>query len=262
MPGKIRGASPPSRESQVKALIRRRYAHLAETDAFPPEGAKRAREAGYPEDWLDALPSRISKTYCGCGYLLEEMDLTGSQVVVDLGCGAGLDVCLIAGQMDKGGLLIALDLTPAMLFRVQEARHQMSETIDTTICLLAGDMEELPLKDNVADLVLANASFNLTLNQQTAFSETARILRPGGRLVARELIREEQLSTDLAQDPMAWNSSLGGVLTEEALDQTIRAAGFNQVSIWQTEFPVIYTINNVFVSIHILMGYFSIFKSI
>ena len=59
--------------------------------------------------------------------------------------------------------------------------------------------------------VLANASFNLTVNKKKALAEAHRILKPGGRLIARELIREGELPDEIAQDPQAWNASLGGV---------------------------------------------------
>ncbi|MBF0280614.1 MAG: methyltransferase domain-containing protein [SAR324 cluster bacterium] len=226
---RIRRIPPPSWEGQVKALIRRRYAHFAESDRFSHKGNERAKKAGYPTDLLCALPSRIIETYSGCGYLLEGLDLSKSKVVVDLGCGCGLDSFLVAMKMEKKGLLIAVDLTSAMLGRLMEVRDEMSKKNNSTVVPLSGDMESLPLKAEIADLVIANASFNLTINQKTAFKEAARILRPGGRLVARELIREGPLSADLALDPMAWNTSLGGVLEEVELDSIICSAGFAEV---------------------------------
>jgi SAM-dependent methyltransferase len=96
---------------------------------------------------------------------------------------------------------------------------------------VAGDMERLPVGDGRADLVVANASFNLAVDQRAAFAEAARILRPGGRLVCRELIREGALPAELGQDPMGWNASLGGVMEAEALRATVRAAGFTGVKI-------------------------------
>jgi SAM-dependent methyltransferase len=228
MQSQIRDSEPLPWTQQVKGIVRRRYAHLAETDGFRPGGAERARRAGYPQDWLDGLPDRVAGSYCGCGYPLEDVDLAGVRVAVDLGCGAGLDARLLAGRLAAGGMVVALDLTPGMLARVGEATRVLS---GSEVCRVAGDMERLPLRDGVADLVLANASFNLTVDMGAAFAEAARILRPGGRLVARELIRDGELPPEIAEDPTAWNASLGGVVEEDELRQALRAAGFVGVCI-------------------------------
>ena len=160
--------------------------------------------------------------------MLEEVDLSGVRVGVDLGCGAGLDAYLVARDLVGGGMVVALDLTPPMLNRVRQVADALP---DLSVHPVAGDMEQLPLKGGAVDLVLANASFNLTLDKHAAFAEAVRILRPGGRLVARELIRVGELPAEIAQDPMAWNASLGGVLEEEALCDVAGAAGFAHVRI-------------------------------
>ncbi len=212
----------PSRAEQVKRLIRRRYARVARQEPIPPGGRARALADGYPPEWLADLPSRLSQAYSGCGFALQEVDLSGVRVAVDLGCGAGMDACLAARLTGGAALVIALDLTFPMLERVREAAQSLSEP---AVCAVTGDMEQLPLGDNAADLVLANAAFNLTLDKRAAFAEAARILRPGGLLVCRELIRVGELPVELAQDPMAWSTSLGGVLEEETLCEAARAGG-------------------------------------
>lgn len=186
-------------------------------------GREKARVAGYPSGWLNTLPLRVAECYRGCGFLLEQVDLSGVQSVVDLGCGAGIDVRLIAERMDAGGRVIALDLTPEMLRLVDRSAGACSRI---TVLPLAGDMESLPLADNTTDIVMANASFNLTVDKSIAAAEAFRILRPGGRLIFRELVLEGQLPPELHEDPMAGNTSLGGVLPERELLEAIGEAGF------------------------------------
>ena len=219
--------APRGWAEQVKHQVGARYGRLAEADAFRPGAAARAREAGYPARWLDNLPARVADRYSGCGYALGDVDLAGVRVAVDLGCGAGLDARLLAGKLAGNGVVIALDLAPAMLDRVREAAPSNANPV----LALAGDMERLPLDDAIADLVIANASFNLAVDKPAAFAEAARILRPGGRLVARELVRDGDLPGDLAQDPAAWNASLGGVPLEDELHDLLCEAGFAAVRI-------------------------------
>ena len=213
---------------QVKDLVRRRYTYLAEADAFPPGGSARASAAGYPEDWLDRLPERIAGAYSGCGFALEDVDLSGVQVAVDLGCGAGLDVALLAERLPAQSMVVALDLAPSMVARTRESVDLPDGPV---LGFLAADMEQLPLADASVDLLLANASFNLVLDKRVAFTEAARILRPGGRLIARDLVRDGPLPAEIMQNSAAWNASLGGVLDQDELYGSLRAAGFVDVHI-------------------------------
>ena len=229
MPVTVQGAKLRAWEEQVKSYVRNRYAHLAEADAFPQGGAGRALGAGYPARFIDGLPERVSASYCGCGYLLEGVDLKGVRTAVELGCGAGLDARLVSGRLDAGAGLIALDFAPEMLHRTREALEGVRSS--ARLHLLAGDIENIPLADGIADIVLANASLNLTVNKQFALAEAYRILKPGGRLVARELIREGELPVEIAQDPQAWNASLGGVCEEGEWESLLAGAGFCKVEI-------------------------------
>ena len=229
MPVTVHGAKPRAWEEQVKSFVRKRYAHLAEADAFPEGGADRARGAGYPPGFIEGLPKRVSSSYCGCGYLLDGVELRGVRTAVELGCGAGLDARLVSERLGEGVRMVAMDFAPPMLRRAREA------FVDLPQCarphLLAGDMENIPLADGVADIVLANASFNLTVSKKKALEEAHRILKPGGRLVARELIREGELPDEIAQDPQAWNASLGGVCEQGEWESLLMDAGFHGVEI-------------------------------
>ena len=243
MPVYVNGRPPRDWEEQVKSFVRGRYAHLAEADAFPEGGARRAHEAGYPPGWIDALPERVAGAYCGCGYALEGVDLSGVRLAVDLGCGAGLDSRLLAERLDAGcpgagksgnGWVLALDMALPMLQRVREAargRAGGAGAAGVAIHPALGDIECLPLAGGVADLVFANASLNLMVDKRAALAEVARILRPGGRLIARELFREGALPPEIAEDPTAWNASLGGVLEEGEWRGMLEEAGFVDIDI-------------------------------
>ena len=142
MPVTVHGAKPRAWEEQVKSFVRKRYAHLAEAHAFPEGGADRARGAGYPARFIDGFPERVSSSYCGCGYLLEGVDLAGVQTAVELGCGAGLDARLLSEKLEEGARLFAVDFAPQMLHRTREAFAGLHQ--GARVHLLAGDMENIP----------------------------------------------------------------------------------------------------------------------
>ncbi|MFC1665509.1 methyltransferase domain-containing protein [Pseudomonadota bacterium] len=222
------GTEPRPWSVQVKDQIRKRYSDLAE-NGFRPGGDQRALQAGYSKKKIETQPHELVLAYSGCGDPLEELDLSEFESVVDLGCGAGLDIALLAQSCAADTLIIGLDFTFSMLKKARG--HKNNDRLKNNIKLILGDMEQLPIASNSIDLVTGNASFNLTLDKKLAFSEAARILRPGSKLVIRDLVREGELPSELQQDPSAWNTSLGGVMEEQDLRDTVSAAGFEQISI-------------------------------
>ncbi|MEP4885402.1 MAG: methyltransferase domain-containing protein, partial [Alphaproteobacteria bacterium] len=147
--------------------------------------------------------------------------------VVDLGCGGGLDTRFVAERLPRGRDVIALDLTPELLSRT---RDTISGIDGARVHTVAADMERLPLAANVADVVIANASLNLTTDKVVALSEVARILRPDGRLLVADLIRRAPLPPELLTDPMAMAASLGGVVEESELRAALDSAGFGEIA--------------------------------
>ncbi|MCZ6588855.1 MAG: methyltransferase domain-containing protein [Alphaproteobacteria bacterium] len=224
-------ARSPARSTgalQIKQLIRRRYARLAGADAFQPDPRATALAAGCPTAWYDALPARAAQAFSGCGWPAGDLDPTGIETIIDLGCGGGLDSRFLAERLNKNAQVVALDLTPEVLDR---ARETLTGVAGATVRLLAADLEQLPLADACADAVIANAALNLATEAQAAFAEIARVLRPGGRLVAADLVRVGALPAEILADPMAMAASLGGVMEEADLLAVIEGAGLNNVAI-------------------------------
>lgn len=215
---------------EIKARIRRRYARLVEEWGFPPEGSRRILEAGYPPAVLDRVSGELIAAYRGCGFPLAGLNIADVRFAVDLGCGAGIDALWIASQMRPGGTVVALDMTLAMLRLLTRAHSRCAITV-TSIWPVAGDMEQLPLASGIADLVVANASFNLAVDKTSAFNEAYRILKPGGCLAMRELIRDGDLPNEILEDPLADVTSLGGTVTEEALRFAAMESGFADIRI-------------------------------
>lgn len=214
--------------AQTKSLIRRRYAHLAAADSFQPDPRAKAIAAGCPAAWYDALPAPAASAFSGCGWPAGDLDPTALKTVIDIGCGGGLDSRFLAERLDASAKIIALDLTPEVLDR---ARKTLVGNTGATVHLLAADLEQLPLADDCADAVIANASLNLATDKHTAFAEIMRVLRPGGRLVASDLVRVGELPSEIRADPMAMATSLGGVLEETDLVSKIEDAGFADITI-------------------------------
>ncbi len=214
------GSGIRSRAGQIKDRIRRRYTRLAGEESFPTGGARRLLEAGYPADAVDRLPAELAGRYTGCGYPFpggDALEALDPATVLDLGCGAGIDGYLLVDRLKSDVLVLGLDLTPAMLAGVPNAA--------------AGDMEALPVPDARADLIIANASLNLCVDKRRALAEAFRVLRPGGRLWARDLVSDGELPREVIEDPLSDAASLGGVESEDRLAARLSEAGFEAVTI-------------------------------
>ena len=122
---------------------------------------------------------------------------------------------------------VAVDLTPETLEALQGPALSVEKCI---ILPVAGDMESLPLADECCDAVIANGAFSLAIDHRQAFSEALRILRPGGRLQAIDLVSDGEFSSDILTDPMGHGTALGGVRSEDHLRAIIDGVGFVDVN--------------------------------
>ena len=211
-------------EQQIKAQIRRRYAKQAAAGGLHADAAAKMRDAGYPEDWIRQLPENLVNEFSGCGCPLAGLEMGEGEIIADLGCGAGIDSAL-ASILLPNATVLSIDLTPEMLTGSQEDGEEPNRHS------VAGDIEWLPLADASVDFVIANASFTLATDKKSAFSEGFRILKSGGRLSIAYLVSEGNLPREIAENPVAHTSSLGGVIPEDQLTDHLEDAGFTNVHV-------------------------------
>jgi len=190
MPTDINLCLPPS---ELRQAVAQRYGQVAsdpEATSLFPVGRAFAEAVGYPAAQLDALPSAAVKSFTGVTYLLPWCELSPGETVVDLGCGAGVDAILAAGQVGPSGHVHGIDLAPEM---VALARDNVGEAGLATVEIHQAAVEALPLNGEMADVVTANGVFNLTPSKDVALAEAFRALKPGGRLIAAEIVLTEIL---------------------------------------------------------------------
>jgi arsenite methyltransferase len=160
-----------------------------------------ADRLGYPADRVDALPDPVVESFAGVGNPFSWGDLAPGEMVVDLGCGAGFDTVLAAQMVGTDGRVIGVDMTPAML---QKARRNAEGLGLRNVDLREGYLEELPVADTTADVVISNGVMNLCPDKAMVLAEAFRVLKPGGRLQIADIIVAKAVPDGAKQDIALW----------------------------------------------------------
>ena len=170
-----------------------------------------------------------------CGNPTAFAGLKPGEVVVDLGCGGGLDVFLAAAKVGPTGKAIGIDMTPEMIDR---ARHNAAKGADgkpiTNVEFHLSTIDKLPLPDASVDCVISNCVINLVPDKRAVFREIARVLKPGGRLAVSDIVLKKPLPPELAADLMAYVGCLAGAIGVEDYQSGLQDAGFSQMDIVDT----------------------------
>lgn len=146
---------------------------------------------GYEEEWLEGIPETAIESFAGTGNPFSLGVLKPGERVVDIGCGAGIDSLIAARMVGPDGRVIGVDMTPAMLER---ARKAAAESGFENVEFREGLMEDLPVENGWADVVISNGVLNLTPDKRQALAEMARVLKPGGRLQIGDILVDREVS--------------------------------------------------------------------
>ena len=155
---------------------------------------------GYKDAWFEGVSESSIEAFAGTGNPFAMGVLTPGENVVDIGSGGGIDSLVAARMVGPGGEVVGIDMTPAML---EKARTAAAESDIDNVEFREAYMEELPVADGWADVVISNGVLNLTPDKQKVLAEMFRVLRSGGRLqigdilVDREVPEEAKRKIDL-----------------------------------------------------------------
>jgi len=164
----------------------------------------------------------------GCGNPVALASLKPGQTVVDLGSGGGFDCFLAAKQVGETGQVIGVDMTPDMLSRARSNAEKM-KTINVEFRL--GEIENLPVADNTADIIMSNCVINLSPDKMKVYREALRILKPGGRLAIADIVATQPLPSDIQQNLALVSACVGGAATIDDTQAMLREAGFAAIRI-------------------------------
>ncbi len=194
-------------------------------------GVRAVAEAfGYGADELASVPAEANMGL-SCGNPTAFASLRPGEVVVDLGCGGGLDVFLAAAKVGPAGRAIGIDMTPEM---VELARRNAHKQGATNVAFHLATIDRLPLPDASVDCVISNCVINLATDKAAVFREVFRVLRPGGRVAVSDIALKKPLPEELARDVLAYVGCIAGAILIEEYERGLREAGFAGVQVVDT----------------------------
>jgi SAM-dependent methyltransferase len=194
-------------------------------------GRELAERLGYPGPELDAIPSEAIDSFAGVGFYFDLARIQAGDTVVDLGSGSGTD-SFYAARQAAGGQVIGIDMTDAQLAKATRLAHGHGIT---NVEFREGHIEDLPLEDAAADVVISNGVINLSPAKERVFAQAARVLGPGGRLAIADIVATTQLPATVSCDAALWAACIGGAMQRDDYRQAIEDAGFEIVDLKQND---------------------------
>jgi arsenite methyltransferase len=196
-----------SEEVQINSLISSRLGYSQEDLVSAPEGADMG---------------------LGCGNPRAIAALKPGETVLDLGSGGGFDAFLAAREVGKGGRVIGVDMTPAML---SKARRNAERGQFTNVEFRLGEIENLPVADASVDVIISNCVINLSPDKPRVFREAWRVLKRGGRLAISDVVASAELPASMRDDPYLHSACVAGASLASELETWLAEAGFVDIRI-------------------------------
>jgi len=182
------------------------------------------------------LPEEVTDLSLGCGDPVTLAALEPGQTVLDLGSGGGIDCFLAARQVGPTGMVIGVDMTPAMLDRARANKAKMGVT---NVDFRLGEIEHLPVADQSVDVVISNCVINLSPDKPQVFRDAFRVLKPGGKLAVSDIVTDGPLPQVIKDNLSAWAGCVAGAMDVADYVAAIERAGFHRVEVnpvyWQQE---------------------------
>ena len=213
---------------EIRTSVREHYADLARSATTCCGPSACDCDSNYPEQLANAVPEDITNFSLGCGDPITIASLQPGETVVDLGSGGGLDCFFSAQRVGSTGRVIGVDMTPEMLAK---ARANATRLGVTNVEFRAGYIEQLPLADSEADVIISNCVINLSPDKLQVFREMYRVLGSGGRVSVSDIVTNGDLPQTVKTSMEAWGACVAGALDMKDYASGMQVAGFVDVKI-------------------------------
>ncbi len=230
-------------EQELKQIVKDKYSQIALQDKSTNESSC-CGAGGCSTEVYNIMSDDYTKMEgynpdadlgLGCGLPTQFARIKKGDTVIDLGSGAGNDCFVARHETGETGKVIGIDFTPAM---IEKARANADKLGFNNVEFRQGDIEEMPVGGNLADVVVSNCVLNLIPNKDGVFKEIFRVLKPGGHFSISDVVLIGALPEGLRKDAEMYAGCVSGAIQKEVYLELIRRNGFVNMAI-QKEKPII-----------------------
>jgi SAM-dependent methyltransferase len=224
-------------DNEIKEMVKERYGAIAQQSKQQNQSSCCGSGCGCGDVEFSVMAEDYSKLPgyvadadldLGCGLPTEFAQIKPGDTVVDLGSGAGNDCFIARSIVGETGRVIGIDMTVPM---IDKAKANATKLGFTNVEFRLGDIENMPVENNAADVVVSNCVMNLVPDKQKAFAETFRITKPGGHFSISDIVLQGELTDELRKEATLYAGCISGAVQKEEYLQTIRDAGFINVTV-------------------------------
>lgn len=228
---------------EIKEMVKQKYAEIAlqnqDTNASSCCGSGGCSTEVYNimTDDYDHLEgyNPDADLKLGCGLPTEFAKIEKGNFVVDLGSGAGNDCFVARAETGESGKVVGIDFTPEM---IEKARNNADKLGFNNVEFRLGDIENIPLMSNVADVVVSNCVMNLVPNKPKAFAEVQRILKPTGHFSISDIVLVGDLPEKIKNAAEMYAGCVASAIQMEDYLKIIENSGFKNITL-QKKKPII-----------------------
>lgn len=230
-------------EQELKDIVKDRYSKIAEQGKA--ENAASCCGATTPSNKVyNIMMDDYSETGgyvedadlgLGCGLPTQFAKIKKGDTVIDLGSGAGNDCFVARHETGAEGKVIGIDFTPIM---IEKARANAEKLGFNNVEFREGDIDAMPVSNNVADVIVSNCVLNLVPDKQKVIGEIFRVLKPGGHFSISDIVLVGNLPDALKEDAEMYAGCVAGAIQKTEYLQFIEDAGFQNIQI-QKEKPIV-----------------------
>jgi arsenite methyltransferase len=170
----------------------------------------------------------------GCGLPTQFANIKKGDVVIDLGSGAGNDAFIARHETGETGKVIGIDFTPAM---IERAKKNAAIRGYDNVEFRQGDIEQMPVTANTADVIVSNCVLNLVPNKDGVIKEIFRVLKPGGHFSISDVVLEGDLPKEIREAAEMYAGCISGAIQKQAYLDLIASNGFKNITV-QKDKPI------------------------
>ncbi|MFL0266690.1 arsenite methyltransferase [Candidatus Clostridium radicumherbarum] len=182
----------------------------------------------YTREYLEGLPEDAVDASLGCANPVALAAFKQGETVLDLGSGGGIDAFITSKYVSEEGKVYGLDMTDEMLELANKNKEKMGVK---NVEFIKGYIEDIPLENEVIDVITSNCVINLCEDKEVALREAYRVLRQGGRIAIADIVQLKEVPEEIRQSAEMWVGCIAGALDIKVYEDILKKVGFKGIEI-------------------------------